>query len=91
MLSFYGFLKIFYLSVPVLSCGTKDLQSSLEHVGSVVGACELLFVACGIQFSGSCIENTTLDHQGSPSLYDFALLVQVSGIQSTDSYIQPQV
>ena len=58
VLSFYGFLKIFYLSVPVLSCGTRDLQSSLEHVGSVVVACELLFVACGIQFSGSCIENT---------------------------------
>ena len=38
------FFKIFiYLAAPVLSCGTWDLRSSLQHMGSLI-------VVCGIQF-----------------------------------------
>ena len=37
-----------YLAVPALSCGTQDLQSSLQHVGCLVVACKLLAAACGI-------------------------------------------
>ena len=34
------FLKIFiYLAVPGLSCGTRDVQFSLQHAGSLVAAC----------------------------------------------------
>ena len=37
-----------YLAVLGLSCGTWDLQSSLQHVGSLVPEFELLVVACRI-------------------------------------------
>ena len=37
-----------YLPVPALSCSTLDLPSSLQHVGSLVVAFELLAVAGGI-------------------------------------------
>ena len=43
-------LLIIYLAVLGLSCSTGDLQSSLQHVRSLVAACELLVAACGIQF-----------------------------------------
>ena len=36
--------------MPGLSCSTQDLQSSLQHVESLVVACKLLVVAWGIQF-----------------------------------------
>ena len=39
-----------YLTLLGLSYGTLDLQSSLQHAGSLVVACRLLAVACGIQF-----------------------------------------
>ena len=45
----FTFLYLFiYLAVSGLSCGTWDLQ--LQHMGSLVVACEFLVVACGIQF-----------------------------------------
>ena len=37
-----------YLAVLGLNCSTQDLQSSLQHAGSLVSACELLVAACGI-------------------------------------------
>ena len=45
------YIFFLYLAVPGLSCGTQDLQSSLQHVGCLVVTCKLLAVACGIQFS----------------------------------------
>ena len=33
-----------------LGCGTQDFPSSLGRVGSLVSACELLVVSCGILF-----------------------------------------
>ena len=45
------FLLVFiYLAVLGLSCGMQDLQSSLQHEGSLVAAHKLLVVAGGIQF-----------------------------------------
>ena len=38
------FLNIF-LAVPGLSCGTQDLQSSLQLVGPLVVACGIFLVA----------------------------------------------
>ena len=40
------FLIFIYLAALGLSCSMRDLQ--LRHVGSLVVACELLVVACGI-------------------------------------------
>ena len=37
-----------YLAAPGLNCGVQDLQGSLLYVASLVEACELLVVACGI-------------------------------------------
>ena len=45
---FQYFKKFIHLAVPGLSCGTQDLPSSLQHVGSLVVACKLLVAACGI-------------------------------------------
>ena len=41
-------LDVFSLAAPGLSCGSQDLQSSLQPTGSVVTAFELLGVARGI-------------------------------------------
>ena len=35
-----------------LRCGVQDLQSLLWHAGSLVAACKLLVVACGIVLPG---------------------------------------
>jgi len=47
-----GFLKkylfVFYSTVSGLSCGMWDLQSPLQHAGSLVAARKLLVVACGM-------------------------------------------
>ena len=40
------FIFFFFLSATGLSCSTQDLPSPLWHPGSLVGACELLVVAC---------------------------------------------
>ena len=40
----------FNLTAPGLICGTSDLQSLLQDVGSLVVACELLVAACVTQF-----------------------------------------
>ena len=45
---FFFFLMFIYLAVPHLSCGTWDLQSSLQHAASLVEVCKLLVTACGI-------------------------------------------
>ena len=45
--TFLLFLFI-YLAVPGLICGTWDLQSWFQHVGSLVAVCRLLVEACGI-------------------------------------------
>ena len=45
-----------YLAVPGLICGTWDLQSWLQHVGSLVAVCRLLVEACGILFPWPGIE-----------------------------------
>ena len=37
-----------YLAESGLGSGTWDLPSSLQHMGSLVAACELLVVECGI-------------------------------------------
>ena len=44
----YVFLSFFFFffSATGLSCSTQDLPSLLWHPGSLVGACELLVVAC---------------------------------------------
>ena len=43
------FFKIFiYLAVPGLSCGTRDVQFSLQHVGSLVAACGIEFPDQGL-------------------------------------------
>ena len=38
-----------YLAVPLLSCGTWGLCSSLQHVESLVAACKLLVEACELE------------------------------------------
>lgn len=43
-------LSFIYLAESDLGCGTRDLLSSLQHVESLVAACELLVVECGIWF-----------------------------------------
>ena len=48
--SLFLFKLFIYLTLLGLSYGTLDLQSSLQHAGSLVVACRLLAVACGIQF-----------------------------------------
>ena len=40
--------KIICLAAPVLSCSSGDLHLVFWHVRSLVVACELLFVVCGI-------------------------------------------
>ena len=45
----YIFLNI-YLAAVGFSCGTWDIWFLLRHARSLVAACELLVVACGIQF-----------------------------------------
>ena len=47
ILAFY-LKKNIYLAAPGLSWGTQDLQSSLRHVESLVNACKLYIIACGI-------------------------------------------
>ena len=47
MMCLLSFLKNIYLGAQGLSCSTQDLQSWLQHAGSLVVACELL-VACEI-------------------------------------------
>ena len=42
---FWFFLIFIYLAALGLSCGARDLQSSLQHMESLVAACRLL--ACG--------------------------------------------
>ena len=42
--------SVCYVAVLCLSCGTQDFRSSLRHVGSLLAACEVLVVACGIWF-----------------------------------------
>ena len=44
------YLLVFYSTVAGLSCGMWDLQSPLQHAGSLVVAHKLLVAACGIQF-----------------------------------------
>ena len=44
------YLILIYLAALGLSCSTWALQSLLQHAGSLVTACELLTVACGIWF-----------------------------------------
>ena len=39
-----------YLSSLSLTCSSQDLWFSLQHTGHLVAMCELLVVACGIQF-----------------------------------------
>ena len=39
-----------YLAVLGLSCSMQNRQSSLQHAGSLVLACEHLVAACGIKF-----------------------------------------
>ena len=41
-------VSVCYLAVLCLSCGTQDFRSSLRHVESLLAACEVLVVACGI-------------------------------------------
>ena len=41
-------LSFFNLAAPTLSWGTGGLQSSLQHVRSLLASRELLVVACGI-------------------------------------------
>ena len=43
------YFNIYLLAVLGLSCCTRDLPSSLSRAGSLVVACELVVVACGIQ------------------------------------------
>ena len=46
------FFKIFiYLAVPGLSCGTRDVQFSLQHVGSLVATGCSIFIAARGFFS----------------------------------------
>ena len=47
-LDIYVYACIYYLAVWGLSHGLQDLQSSLQHAGSLVVAFELLVEACGI-------------------------------------------
>lgn len=47
-LSIFCFNYLFTLAVPGLICGTWDLQSWFQHVGSLVAVCRLLVEACGI-------------------------------------------
>ena len=44
----YFFLISIYLAAPDLSCGSQDLQSPLQLMGSLVVAWELQVAACGI-------------------------------------------
>ena len=46
----YLFFLFVYLAALGLSCGTWGLQSSLWHMGSLVGAGEHSVMACGIWF-----------------------------------------
>ena len=64
-----------YLAVPYFSCSTLGFQSSLQHLGSLVAACELLVAVCGIYFPNqdqtqtSCFgtaESQLLDRQEVP-------------------------
>ena len=52
ILRFPTYFNIFIidLAAPGLSCGIRDLPSSLRYVGSLVAACKLLVAACGILF-----------------------------------------
>ena len=38
LFTFFKFILLFCLAVPGFSCGTRDLQSSLRHVGSLAAA-----------------------------------------------------
>ena len=44
----YLFKKFIYSAAPGLSCDVQDLLSSSLHVGSLIAACKLSVVACGI-------------------------------------------
>ena len=44
-----AFVCVIYWAVPGLSCVTRELQSSLSHVGSLVVARGLVVVARGVQ------------------------------------------
>ena len=52
MFHYYSIKKIFFLficlAVTGLTCGSRDLQSSLWHSGSLVVADKLLVAACGV-------------------------------------------
>lgn len=58
------FYLLIYLAVPGLSCSTWDFQSSLQHSGALVAACELFVVECGLWFQDQrlvwahCIKNS---------------------------------
>ena len=69
-----------YPAVPGLSCSMQDLQTSLQHEGSLTVACEHLIAACGFQLPDQGLNQSTLhwegsmefwplDHQGSPDLW----------------------
>ena len=58
---FFFLIFIFYLTVPGLSCGMKDLQS--QHVGSSFLTRDPTQAPC----IGN-MESQPLDHQGSPSV-----------------------
>ena len=49
-----------YLAAPVLSWGIRNLQSSLQHVWSLVAASELLLVACRVKFPGQGLNPSPL-------------------------------
>ena len=66
-----------WLQQALAVCSMQDLRSLLQHVGSLVTACKLLIVACGVQFpdQGSNLrplrwkrESQPLDPHGSPSV-----------------------
>ena len=51
--------------MPYFTCSTLDVQSSLQHLGSLVAACKLLVVVCGIHFpnQGSNLGLLLWDHR----------------------------
>ena len=62
------YLKNTYLFDCIGSCGTQDLQFSLQHLQSLVMACGICFLSCGMQDLQLQHVNSYLRHMGSSSL-----------------------